>query len=58
MKPSTGIADNRFIFVVLRIVIVIQPVLDLHFSYGTGELQGAHPALIGWAELAAMIWLK
>jgi hypothetical protein len=37
VQPSAGLADNRFVFVALRIVIVVQPVLDAHAGRWTGK---------------------
>ena len=53
MQLHAGRADNALKLVFERIVVIVQPVLDLQLGYWTGEEESAHgvpPVFKHWAQ--------
>jgi hypothetical protein len=56
MHPRTCLADDRLIFVGLRVFIVIQPMLDLQLCRRTSEHEASHsPSVVGDIERSGLI---
>jgi hypothetical protein len=56
MYPRTCLANDRLIFVGLRVFIVIQPMLNLQLCRRTSEHEASHsPSIVGGIERSGLI---